>query len=93
MELSNLEKALLHAARAFIAVLEGSEGSTHATPAAPQRNERQNVPTRTSNDIPVCSVHGKAMRESKYGKNQYYCGAKLDDGTYCKQKAYVTHVE
>ena len=91
--MTNLEKALLHAARAFIAVYSDSEGVTHAAPAAPQRNARQNVPTETSNDIPVCSVHGRAMKASKYGKNQYYCGAKLDDGTYCKQKAYMTQVE
>lgn len=84
--MTNLEKALLHAARAFVAVYSDSEGSTHATPAAPQRNARQNAPTRTSNDIPVCSLHGKAMRPSKYKEGQYYCGAKLDDGTYCREK-------
>lgn len=93
MELSNLEKALLHAARAFISVYSDSNEQTHDTLPTPPQRTRQNAPTATSNDIPVCSVHGKAMRESKYGKNQYYCGAKLDDGTYCRQKAYMTQVE
>jgi len=44
-------------------------------------------PTKSSNGIPVCSLHGKAMFTSKFKEGQYYCGFKLDDGTYCKQKA------
>ena len=34
--------------------------------------------------IPVCTVHGKPMREGKFG---YYCAAKLPDGTWCQQKS------
>lgn len=81
-----LIKALLHAARAFIAVLEGSEGSTQATPAAPQRKAPQAAPTATSNGIPVCPVHGKAMRLGKYG---YHCTAKIGPGDrdYCREKS------
>lgn len=88
--MTNLEKAFLHAARAFIAALDGSEGSTHDTPAAPPQQTRQNAPTRTSNDIPVCSVHGKAMRLGKYG---YHCTAKTGPGDrdYCKEKANGTN--
>lgn len=88
--MTNLKKALLHAARAFISVYSDSNEQTHATPAAPQRNARQNAPTRTSNDIPVCSLHGKAMRLGKYG---YHCTAKIGPGDrdYCKEKANGTN--
>ena len=34
--------------------------------------------------IPVCTVHGKPMREGKFG---YFCATKLPDGTWCQQKA------
>lgn len=47
----------------------------------------KNAPNRTSNGIPVCKIHGKAMRPSKYKDGQYYCGAKTGEGTYCKEKA------
>lgn len=71
IKMTNLEKALLHAARAFIAVLEGSEGSTQATPQAPQRKAPQAAPTETSNGVKVCPKHGKAHRPSKSGNGTY----------------------
>ena len=72
MQLTNLEKALLHAARAFIAVYSDSDGATHGTLATPPKKTHQAVPTATSNGIPVCDIHGKAHRPSKKG-NGYYC--------------------
>jgi len=86
MQLTNLERALLRAANAFIqAYSESKETGQGVGSHAPQQT-RQSAPTTTSNGIPVCSLHGKAMRPSKFKDNQYYCGAKLDDGTYCREK-------
>ena len=87
MALTNLERALLCAAKAFIQAYSESDGQKGATPASQPQKAPQSRPTATSNDIPVCSVHGKAMRPSKYKEGQYYCGAKLDDGNYCREKA------
>lgn len=70
--MTNLEKALLSAAKAFIDSYSDSSGSAHGTLATPQRKTPQSAPTATSNDIPVCSVHGKAHKPSKSGKG-YYC--------------------
>lgn len=81
--LINMAKAVLIS----IDDLETSNSPTHDTLQAPQRNAPQSRPTATSNGIPVCSLHGKAMRPSKYKEGQYYCGARLDDGTYCREKA------
>ena len=86
MQLTNLEKALLHAAKAFIAVYSDSDGATHGTLATPPKKTHQVAPTATSNGIPVCPVHGKAMRLGKYG---YHCTAKIGPGDrdYCREKA------
>lgn len=86
MQLTNLEKALLHAARAFAACYQGTEIANPGEGVPPKPKTHQNLPTATSNDIPVCSIHGRAMRPSKYKEGQYYCGAKLNDGTYCREK-------
>lgn len=83
MALSKLEFALLCAAKAFAACYE-SESQVVNSPA-PER--QKSGPTPTSNEIPVCRVHGKQMLPSKFKEGQYYCGAKLDDGKYCKEKA------
>lgn len=40
----------------------------------------------TDNDAPLCGVHGSPMKPSKKGGG-YYCPRKLDDGSYCKEKA------
>lgn len=77
---------LINVAKAILSAYDAIDEAVARVGAAPQKSERQNAPTRTSNDIPVCSVHGKAMRPSKYKEGQYYCGAKLDDGTYCREK-------
>jgi len=93
MQLTNLEKALLCAARAFAACYQGTEIANPGEGMPPKPKAQQNRPTATSNDIPVCSLHGKAMRPSKYKENEYYCGSKLADGSYCKQKGYVLDVD
>jgi len=82
-ELSKLEYALLCAARAFAACYQGSSQIVEGNPQAKKKSE----PTKDSNGIPVCVVHGKAMLPSKFKEGQYYCGAKLDDGKYCREKA------
>jgi len=55
--------------------------------AQPKAQPRKSGPTKDSNGIPVCSIHGKAMFASKFKEGQYYCGFKLDDGKYCREKA------
>lgn len=87
MSQSNLEKAIIHGLKSLIDYYETLEGlelgvGSHEPKKAPQAR-----PTATSNGIPVCPKHGKAMRPSKYKEGQYYCGAKLDDETYCREKA------
>ena len=82
-ELSKLEYALLCAARAFAACYQPKENKIDSQVAEKPKGRV----TETSNGIPVCSLHGKEMRPSKFKEGQYYCGAKLDDGSYCKAKA------
>lgn len=41
------------------------------------------VPAATTTGTPVCAVHNKPMRSSKYG---WYCSTKLPDGSWCKYK-------
>ena len=87
MQLTNLERALLHAAKAFIQAYNQSETTDLGVGSHEPNKALQARPTATSNGIPVCPKHGKAMRASKYKEGQYYCGAKLDDETYCREKA------
>lgn len=84
-ELSKLEYALLCAARAFAACYQDSNEAGVGEPIQKAKNE----PTSDSNGIPVCNIHGKAMRPSKYGEGQYYCGAKLENGGWCKEKGWA----
>jgi hypothetical protein len=86
MQLTNLEKALLHAAKAFIQAYNQSEATDLGVGSHQQRQTPQARPTATSNDIPVCPRHGKAMRLGKYG---YHCTAKIGPGDrdYCREKA------
>lgn len=87
MSQSNLEKAIIHAVKSFIAYYEGLEEFDQGVGSRQPQKAPQARPTATSNGIPVCPKHGKAMRPSKYKEGQYYCGAKLDDETYCREKA------
>ncbi len=84
-ELSKLEYALLCAARAFAACYQGE--TMIVDTKAPEK--KKNEPTSDSNGIPECHVHGKAMKISKFNENEYYCGAKLDNGKLCREKAWV----
>jgi len=78
---------LIAVCKAVLSVYNAIDEVTQGTLATPQEKAPQARPTATSNGIPVCPKHGKAMRASKYKEGQYYCGAKLDDETYCREKA------
>lgn len=84
--MTKTDYALLQAAKAIIMVYETWEEVSKGTLPTPPQRTQPNAATPTSNGIPVCSVHGKAMRPSKYKEGQYYCGAKLSDGSYCREK-------
>lgn len=84
-EISRLEFACLCAIKAFAACYQEHIQVEGTQPA----KKHNNAPTSDSNGIPVCEVHGKAMRPSKYGEGQYYCGAKLENGGWCKEKAWA----
>lgn len=87
MSLTNLERALLHAAKAFLQAYTETKSDDLGVGSHQPQQKLQSRPTASSNGIPVCSIHGKAMRPSKYKEGQYYCGARLDDDTYCREKA------
>ena len=70
--MTNLEKALLRAANAFIQAYSESKGDGQGVGSSKPQETRQAAPTSTSNGIPVCNIHGKAHRPSKKG-NGYYC--------------------
>lgn len=72
MQLSNLERALLRAANAFIQAYSESKGGGQGVGSGAPQQKAQAAPTSTSNGIPVCNIHGKAHRPSKKG-NGYYC--------------------
>jgi len=84
--MTKLEQALLSAAKAFITAYVGTELDNPGERVPQASKASQARPTATSNGIPVCPEHGKAMKPSKFGPG-YYCGTKLQDGSYCKQKA------
>lgn len=86
MQLSNLERALLRAANAFIQAYNESKDAGQGVGGGATQQKAQAAPTATSNGIPVCPVHGKAMRLGKYG---YHCTAKIGPGDrdYCREKA------
>lgn len=48
---------------------------------------QQNGNATDGSNVPLCPVHGKPMRPSKYGDGGYYCPTKLADGSYCKERA------
>ena len=41
---------------------------------------------QAANGAPTCPVHGTAMKPSTKGSG-YFCPRKLDDGSYCREKA------
>lgn len=82
-DVSKLEYALLCAAKAFIAVYAGASQVVQGEVAT----NKKSGPTSTSNEIPVCRIHGKEMLPSKFKEGQYYCGARLENEKYCKEKA------
>jgi hypothetical protein len=72
MQLTNLEKALLRAANAFIQSYNERKEVEQGVGSHPPQQSAQSAPTPTSNGIPVCNIHGKPNRPSKKG-NGYYC--------------------
>ena len=84
--MTNLERALLHAAKAFIQAYNQSETTDLGVANHEPKKAPQSGPTATSNGIPVCHIHGKEMRLGKYG---YHCTVKIGPGDkdYCREKA------
>lgn len=74
---------LSEAAKAFKTAYMGTELTDEGEGKG---QPKKAAPVATSNGIPVCPTHGRAMKPSKFG-NGYYCGSKLNDGSYCRQKA------
>lgn len=77
--MSNLEKALYLAAKAFVNAMEAGD--------VIENKKSKPATTNTSNGIPVC--HGKAMYLSKFpdkrtGKNYYYCAEYKNEN--CKER-------
>ncbi len=52
------------------------------TPAPNGNGQAQSSPPE--GEQPVCNLHNRAMKPSQYGG--WYCTAKNEDGTYCKNK-------
>lgn len=81
---TELEKHLYMAAKAFIHSCELSESVKGA--AQPTHPPVQNaIPNSTSNGVPVCSRHGKAMKLGQYG---YHCTAKEADPRFANKNGY-----
>lgn len=75
------------ACKAFIAVYES--GATQPKDNAPLKPVQPvNHSVKTSNGIPICAVHDRAMREGQYG---YYCSAKEDDPELANDKGYCKY--
>ena len=53
-----------------------------ATPVA------EPVPAAGTDQVPVCPVHGVAMKPSQHHTG-FYCAKKNPDGTYCQEKLEV----
>lgn len=75
-ELERLEQAVARLEKAIESLV-----------SKPKPQAEKSGPTPTSNGIPVCRLHGREMLPSKFKEGQYYCGTRLDDGKYCKEKA------
>lgn len=79
--MTTLEKALVAAAKTFVAAM-ATEGGAQMERGAPPAGVTSISPQVGA---PVCPVHGRAMRASNKG-NGFYCSAKVGEG-YCKERA------
>lgn len=52
----------------------------------PQQRPQQAPQQQAAGQAPVCNLHNKPMKPSKFGGG-WYCASKLADGTYCQEKA------
>ena len=77
--MTQLETALINAAKAFLSVYSAS---TQPKQTHGYGDDFEEVPP--PNKPPTCRIHtNRPMRLGNYG---YHCTAKLEDGTYCRQK-------
>ncbi len=84
-------KASVYLQRHYGEAFGGVHEEPHYEPF--RENERYVPPTQsapqaqpvTAGQAPVCNLHNKPMKPSKFGGG-WYCAAKLADGTYCQEK-------
>lgn len=50
------------------------------------RNARGGNGAQPSGEAPVCNLHNRAMKRSKFQDDEWICTAKLADGSYCTEK-------
>lgn len=89
MGLTNLERAVLRGALAVAEYLQSIDKKNEGVSSSPQV---KSGPTPTSNEKPMCAIHGTEMQLSdykpKFGSRQYYCTRKDELGNRCKEKVY-----
>ena len=92
--MTNLEKALYLAAKAFVTSFDMDKQvaqmqTTFADGPPPEYEQQERAalqhPTPASNGIPVCQRHGKPMKSGQYG---YYCTSKESDPRFANKNGY-----
>ena len=85
--MTTLELALVAAANAFLKHYVGAKDCPGVEQPPPRQSEPPSVaqPTPTSNGIPVCARHGKAMANGKYG---YHCATKENDPAFANKSGW-----
>lgn len=91
MQLTNLERALLRAANAFIQSYTKPEGVEEGVTTSQAPSPRTERVEGNSNGRHKCPVHDVYLKESsyppKYGGKAWYCPQK-DGSERCKHKVY-----
>lgn len=87
--MTSLEKSIYLAAKAVVNHFEtlGSITEEEMPPieSYEEREAIHNEPSSTSNGVPVCHRHGKAMRQGQYG---YYCTSRETDPRFSNKNGY-----
>ena len=82
--MTNFEIAVLAACKTFVAHYESQNNNV-----APLNTVRTpNMAPQSSNGIPICPIHDKAMKDGKYG---YFCTAKEDDPQLANKNGYCSY--
>jgi hypothetical protein len=63
----------------------GTEATAQAY-AESQHTTQRSATAPTSIEAPKCNTHNRRMKASEKVAGQWYCTAKLGDGSYCKEK-------